>query len=193
MRDRFLAMIDREIENHRQGKPAHVVAKMNSLEERQIIRALYKASGAGVRVDLIIRGFCTLRPGVPGLSENVRVISVVGRFLEHSRIFYFRNGASEPAAGEFYIGSADWMYRNLLARVEAITPIDNPASRGRLWEILQVILNDRRQAWDLRPDGTYVQRTPADPEKDIGTHQVLINLTRQQSALAASEQRRRGL
>jgi polyphosphate kinase len=119
------------------------------------------------------------------MSENIRVISVIGRFLEHSRVFYFRSAAESPAAGEFYIGSADWMYRNLLGRVEAVAPIENPALRQRLWDILQTMLNDRRQAWDLRPDGSYVQRTPADPAKDLGTHQTLINLARQQGTITA--------
>jgi polyphosphate kinase len=185
MHARFLELINREIENHRQGKPAHIVAKMNSLEERKIVRALYDASRAGVKIDLLVRGFCTLRPGVPGMSENIRVSSVIGRFLEHSRVFYFRNAAEDPAAGEFYIGSADWMYRNLHARVEATIPIEQLPLRKRLWEILQILLNDRRQAWDLQPDGSYVQRVPEDPAKEIGAHQTLMNLTRAASIKAA--------
>jgi polyphosphate kinase len=183
MQDRFLEMIQREIENKRAGKPAHVVAKINSLEDRKIIRALYAASEAGVPVDLIVRGFSTLRPGVAGLSENIRVISVIGRFLEHSRIFYFRSGASDPINGAFSIGSADWMYRNLLARVEAVVPIEPRPLRERLWEVLQVMLNDRRQAWDMRPDGSYVQRMPGDdPATQLGTQQTLMNLTKQRAA-----------
>lgn len=187
MQDRFLAMIDRAIENKGKGKPAHIIAKMNSLEERKVVRALYKASQAGIRIDLIVRGFCTLKPGMPGLSENIRVVSVIGRFLEHSRVFYFRNGAEDPIDGEFYIGSADWMYRNLLARVEAVVPIERRPLRERLWEVLQVMLNDQRQAWDMQPDGSYVQRTPdpgnnGDPIHAMGTHQFLMNLTRQRSA-----------
>lgn len=187
MQDRFLAMIDRAIENKRRGKPAHIIAKMNSLEERKVVRALYKASQAGIRIDLIVRGFCTLKPGVPGLSENIRVVSVIGRFLEHSRVFYFRNGADDPIDGEFYIGSADWMYRNLLARVEAVVPIERRALRERLWEVIQIMLNDQRQAWDMQPDGSYVQRTPApdnngDATHALGTHQLLMNLTRQRNA-----------
>jgi polyphosphate kinase len=186
MQARFLEMIDREAENARQGKPAGIVAKMNSLEERKVIRALYRASQAGVKVDLIVRGFCTLRPGVPGLSENIRVVSVIGRFLEHSRVFYFRNGQDDPVAGEFYIGSGDWMYRNLQARVEATAPIERQVHRQRLWDLLQTCLTDQRQAWDLQPDGTYVQRTPTDPAKDIGTQQTFMNLTRAASAKAAA-------
>ena len=184
MQARFLEMIDREAENAKQGKPAGIVAKMNSLEERKVIRALYRASQAGVKVDLIVRGFCTLRAGVPGLSENIRVVSVIGRFLEHSRIFYFRNAQEDPVAGEFYIGSGDWMYRNLQARVEATAPIERQVHRQRLWDLMQICLTDQRQAWDLQPDGTYVQRKPTDPAKDIGTQQTLMNLTRAASAKA---------
>jgi polyphosphate kinase len=179
MQPRFLDMIDREVEHHRAGRPAHVVAKMNALEEKKVCRALYRASQAGVPIDLIVRGFCTLRPGVPGLSENIRVTSVIGRFLEHSRIFYFRNGAEQEVDGEFFIGSADWMYRNLLARVEAVVPIQRRPHRQRLWDILRVMLNDQRQAWDMKPDGSYVQRRPADPATQLGTHQTLMALARQ--------------
>ncbi len=186
MQSRFLEMIDREIEHAKKGRPARIVAKMNSLEERKICRALYRASEAGVSIDLIVRGFCTLRPGVKGLSENIRVISVIGRFLEHSRIFYFRNGADSPAGGDFFMGSADWMYRNLLARVEAVVPIEQPALRQRCWEILHVMLSDRRQAWDMQSDGNYLQRTPLS-NQDVGTHQALMNLTRQAAALTPAE------
>jgi polyphosphate kinase len=185
MQARFLAMIDREIEAKAQGKPAHIIAKINSLEERRVVRALYRASQAGIKIDLIVRGFCTLKPAVAGLSENIRVTSVIGRFLEHSRIFYFRNGADDPLDGEFYIGSADWMYRNLLARVEAVVPIERRPLRERLWEVIQVMLNDQRQAWDMQPDGSYVQRTPpadAPAGSNPGTHVTLMNLTKQRAA-----------
>lgn len=188
MQPRFLEMIEREIEHAKAGRPAHIIGKMNSLEERKVVRALYRASQAGVQIDLIVRGFCTLRPGVPGLSDNIRVISIIGRFLEHSRIFYFRNGAAAPVDGEFYIGSADWMYRNLLARVEAIVPIEQPALRARLWQIVQIMLGDRRQAWDLAPDGSYAQRQPIDPARDVGTHEQLMTLTRQRNQLVGTEQ-----
>jgi polyphosphate kinase len=183
MRERFHAMIQRETEHAQAGRPARIIAKMNQLEERKTIRLLYEASQAGVQIDLIVRGFCCLRPGVKGMSENIRVTSVIGRFLEHSRIFYFQNGAIEPAAGEFYIGSADWMYRNMRARVEVITPIPTRAHRERLWEILLIMLGDNRQAWDMQSDGSYVQRQPRGPE-DIGTHQTLMSLTRQRAAAA---------
>jgi len=174
MRQRFLDMIAREVEHHKAGRPAQIIAKMNSLEDQKIIKSLYAASNAGLSIDLIVRGFCCLRPGVEGLSENIRVTSVIGRFLEHSRLFYFRNGAEDPADGEFFMGSADWMYRNLRNRVEAITPIEPPAMRQRLHHILQVMLADQRQAWDMQPDGSYVQRTPHTERETIGTHAALM-------------------
>ncbi len=183
MESRFMEMIEREIENQKNGRPARIVAKMNALEEKKIVRALYRASQAGVPIDLIVRGFCTLRPGVPGLSENIRVISVIGRFLEHSRIFYFRNASPQEQDGEFYIGSGDWMYRNLLARVEATVPIEAKAIKDRLWHVLNVLLSDRRQAWDMKPDGTYIQRTPDNPAQ-LGTHAFFMTEARQTPATA---------
>jgi polyphosphate kinase len=183
MRDRFLAMIAREAEHARAGRPAAIVAKFNQLEDRPICEALVEASRAGVPIDLIIRGFCVLAPGVAGATENIRIISVIGRFLEHSRVYHFRNGSTDPLGGEFYIGSADWMARNLSERVEVVTPIETPAHRARLWEILQILLQDRRQGWDMRPDGTYVQRQPesdAGPHA-TGTHQMLQDMTRRRS------------
>lgn len=182
MKQRFYDLIAREIDHHENGRPAHVLAKMNQLEHRGIARMLYRASGAGVPIHLIVRGFCCLRPGAEGLSENIHVISIIGRFLEHSRIFYFRNGAEDPVDGEFYIGSADWMYRNLSNRVEAITPIEDRPLRERLWETLQIMWHDQRQAWDMHPDGSYTQRRPTaddDQPHNIGTHRALMRLTRQ--------------
>jgi polyphosphate kinase len=178
MRDRVLELIEREAAHAAAGRPARIIAKMNQLEERKVCNALYAASKAGVQIDLIVRGFCTLRPGVPGLSENIRVTSIIGRFLEHSRIFFYRNGREEETEGEFYIGSADWMYRNLLARVEAIVPVESRPLKRKLWKILQVNLADRRQAWDMNADGTYVQRTPKPGEEKSGTHQVHMLLAR---------------
>jgi len=185
MKERFLQLIEREVDNRAAGLPAAIVAKMNSLEDRDVIRALYRASAAGVPADLIVRGFCCLRPGVPGLSENIRVTSVIGRFLEHSRIFHFRNGAEDPVDGDFYFGSADWMYRNLLARVEAVTPVRLRGHRQKCWEILQILLADRRQAWDMQPDGSYELRRPAAEDEGPareGSHQTLMDLTRQRCA-----------
>jgi polyphosphate kinase len=189
MRDRYLAMIEREMEHQRAGRPAQIVAKMNSLEDRTICRALQAASNAGVRINLFVRGFCCLRPEVPGQSENIRIVSVIGRFLEHSRIFFFRNGAENALEGEFYIGSADWMYRNLLERVEAVVPVEDRALREKLWEILQVMMNDNRQAWDMQADGSFVQRRSADGAAEKGTHQTLMALTRQRSSAAPATPR----
>jgi polyphosphate kinase len=178
MRARFLEMIENEIQHKRAGRPARIIAKMNSLEDRRIIRALYRASQAGVPVDLIVRGFCCLRPGVSGLSDNIRVISIIGRFLEHSRIYYFRNGADDEADGLCYISSADWMYRNLLARVEVAVPIDDRPLRQRCLGILLTSLQDRRLAWEMQSDGHYVQRTPASPAEEKGTHALLMEAAR---------------
>jgi len=184
MRDRFRAMIEREVEHHRAGRTARIVAKMNQVEDLELSLALAKASQAGVRIDLIVRGFCCLRPGVSGYTENVRVRSIIGRFLEHSRIFHFANGAPDPLDGEFYIGSADWMYRNLSRRVEAATPVDDRGARRQLWEILDASLQDSRQAWELGPDGTYIQCQPplgATGPARVGTHAWLMDRTRQRA------------
>ena len=180
MRLRFLAMIEREIEHAKSGKGGRIIAKMNALEDMEIIQALYKASQAGVQIDLIVRGFCCLRPGVPGLSENIRVQSVIGRFLEHSRIFYFHNAGRD----EYYMGSADWMSRNLSHRVEAAVPIEDAAMQARLKEILDIMLVDNRQAWDLSGDGVWTQRRPSAGEPERGTHQRLMELTTQRTQKA---------
>jgi polyphosphate kinase len=179
MSQRFRYMIDREAENARQKKPANIFVKMNSMEENDIVMALYNASQAGAEVDMVVRGFCCLRPGVKGLSEKVRVYSAIGRFLEHSRLFYFRNGAVDPIDGEFYIGSADWMYRNLHARVECVTPIYDRNLRERLWELIQLHLKDHRQTWEMNSSGNYTQRTGT----DTGLHQQLMGAARQRSAV----------
>jgi polyphosphate kinase len=180
MRERFVQMIEQEIAVARAGKPAQIIAKMNSLEDDIICAALYRASQAGVQVDLIVRGFCCLRPGVAGLSGNIRVLSVIGRFLEHSRIFYFSNGAPTPGAGNFFIGSADWMYRNLMVRMEVVVPVETPALKTRLWDILQIMLKDERQAWEMRPDGSYAQRQSSSPERAAGTHDALMALRKRE-------------
>ena len=181
MRPRLLKLIEREIENKRAGKPARIVAKMNQLEDPDMIEALCEASEAGVPIDLIVRGFCCLRPGVPARTETIRVRSIIGRFLEHSRIFHFANGKERPADGDFFIGSADWMYRNLSKRIEVVTPILAPGPKERLWEILDICLRDGRQAWILGEDGTYSQSQPDEdlegPE-GVGTQQTLMDLTR---------------
>jgi polyphosphate kinase len=179
MRPRLLDLIHREIQNKRAGQPARIIAKMNQLEDPDMIEALCEASNAGVPIDLIIRGFCCLRPGVPGHSENIRIRSIIGRFLEHSRIFYFANGGQDPAEGEYYIGSADWMFRNLSKRIEVVTPVLAAGLKQRLWEILDICLRDQREAWVLEPDGSYQQLRPSSesigPEAN-GTHKTLMDL-----------------
>ena len=156
MRDRLMDMIRRETALASAGKSGRIIAKMNSIVDEQIIEALYDASRAGVEIDLIVRGICCLRPGVPGASDNIRVMSVIGRFLEHSRLFYFAND-TEP---EYYIGSADWMTRNFDRRVEAIVPVDDVLLHEKLYAILRTSLEDNREAWDLASDGSYTQRNP---------------------------------
>ncbi len=154
MAESFLGLIRREMEHARAGRPAHIIAKMNALLEPSVIESLYAASQAGVDVDLIIRGVCTLRPGVPGLSDRIRVRSIVGRFLEHSRIFHFANGGDD----EIFIGSADWMPRNLFERCEVVFPVRDLAARARIHdEILPALLADTTKARLLQPDGTYVR------------------------------------
>lgn len=178
MRPRFLALIHREIANKRAGLPARIVAKMNQLEDPEMIEALCEASSADVPVDLIIRGFCCLRPGVPGRTENIRIRSIIGRFLEHSRIFHFASAQENPVQGDFFIGSADWMYRNLSKRVEVVAPIFASALKARLWNILDICLHDQRQAWELNNEGTYTQLRPkenAGPDA-LGTHARLMEL-----------------
>ena len=149
-------LIQREITNAKEGRGGHIIAKMNSLVDPRIIALLYEASRAGVKIELIIRGICSLRAGLEGESENVRVISIIGRFLEHSRIFWFANAG----APEVFIGSADWMGRNLDRRVEAITPVEDPVLRQQLEELLRTYLNDNRGAWDMQADGQFIQRQP---------------------------------
>ncbi len=179
MKDGILNRIRQEIEFAKAGKPARIIAKCNSLEERDLVRALYDASQAGVEVELIVRGFCCLRPRVKGLSERIRVISVIGRFLEHSRILYFSRGQANPLDGEFLIGSADLMYRNLLGRIETLSPIDSPKAKERLWEILDTHLSDRRLAWEMQSDGSYVQYQPRTTSEQDGSHKRLMHSTRQ--------------
>jgi len=169
LRERILALIGREAANARAGLPARIVAKMNALTDSEVIEALVDASCAGVTMDLLVRGICSLRPGVPGESERIRVTSIVGRFLEHSRLWRFEN-AGEP---EFYIGSADWMPRNLDRRVEAMVPILDPSLHPRIESLLEVFLSDNRQAWDLSADGTWVQRRAGDDEERASHRRLL--------------------
>jgi len=161
MKQRLIAKIERERDNARAGKPARIVAKLNSLVDQDIIEKLYEASNAEVPTDLIIRGICCLRPKSPGLSEYIRVISIVGRFLEHSRIYYFEN-AGQP---EVYLSSADWMPRNFLRRIEVAFPIETPQLRDLIVkEVLPRFLDDRVKARELQPDGSYRRLKPEGPE-----------------------------
>jgi polyphosphate kinase len=169
MRDRFLQLIARESAHAAAGRPARIIGKMNSLVDAEIIDAMYAASQAGVEIDLIVRGICCLRPGVHGLSERIRVTSIIGRFLEHSRLWYFGN----DGAGEYYIGSADWMPRNFDRRVECVIPLEDPLLHPRLMALLETCLRDNRQAWELSPQGGYAQRHPFD-SKEFATHRVLL-------------------
>ena len=178
MKSRFIEMIRQEAENAKAGLPSGIIAKCNSLEEKAVIEALYEASQAGVPIQLIVRGFSCLRPGVAGLSENIQVISVIGQFLEHSRIFYFRNGKPNEIDGRFFIGSADWMTRNLHGRVEVAAPVEDKLAREKIWESLQSMLKDRRQAWDMQGDGSYQQRIPANPSEEIPAQEMLAEKTR---------------
>ena len=168
MRSRFIELIRREAEHARAGRPAHIIAKMNALVDPQVIDELYAASRAGMRIHLLVRGICCLKPEVPGLSENIRVVSIVGRFLEHSRIYYFANGGSP----EYYLGSADWMPRNFDRRVEAVTPVEKAAFHERLHALLEMYLSDNRQAWELRSDGRWAQRQPQGVTR--ASHELLL-------------------
>ncbi|MGC8711201.1 MAG: polyphosphate kinase 1 [Leptodesmis sp.] len=170
LRDRMLALIQRETAHAQQGHAAAITAKMNALIDPMIIRALYEASQAGVQIDLVVRGMCCLRPGIPGVSETIRVMSIIGRYLEHSRIFRFHNNGDE----QIFIGSADWMPRNLDRRVEAVTPVEDPKLVNELQEILQILLSDNRQAWDLQPDGRYIQRYPGPDEAERSAQRILM-------------------
>ena len=172
LRARLQEMVEREARLHTPENPGRIILKMNALVDPALIRALYAASRAGVKIELIIRGMCCLRPGLPGLSETIRVISIVGRFLEHSRIFYFRNGGEE----EIYIGSADWMSRNLDRRIEVVVPILNPEYRRVLRdEVLQVLLEDNTQAWQLRGDGCYFRLHPAPGQRRRSAQMILLD------------------
>ena len=168
-RQALIAKIEHEIQHHQDGQPGHVQFKMNALEDPELTAALYRAAQGGVKVDLIVRDTCRLRPGIPGFSENVRVVSIVGRFLEHARIYYFRNAGHE----EYYIGSADCMKRNLDSRVEIFTPIEKPAHCQQLRQILDLQLKDQRCAWDMRVDGSYVQRMPRKKKEEKGVQSQL--------------------
>jgi polyphosphate kinase len=173
----LLERIEREISLQRSDPPGRIQFKTNALEDKDIASALYRASMAGVQVDLIVRDSCRLRPGIAGLSDNIRVISIVGRFLEHARIYYFRNGGED----EYFIGSADCMKRNLEARVETVVPVEDAECQRTLREILDVQLADRRSAWEMQPDGTYRQRVPGEADDPRGAQEILIALAQKRA------------
>jgi polyphosphate kinase len=183
----LLTKIKREMELHSPDSPGLIQFKSNALEDKDITKALYEASQAGVKVNLIIRDSCRLRPGVEGVSDNITVISIVGRFLEHARIYYFRNGGDE----EYFIGSADLMKRNLEARVEVVTPVENKMLQAKLREVFDVQLGNQRSVWDMHPDGTYVKRTPAPGDDDRTVQEILIE--RAEKRLAKSQADRKKL
>jgi polyphosphate kinase len=174
LRDRMVQLIQREIEHCKHDQPGRIIAKMNALIDPGIIKTLYEASQAGVQIDLIIRGMCCLRPGLPGVSENIRVISIVGRYLEHSRIFYFHNNDNP----EVFIGSADWMQRNLDRRVEAVTPVEDSHCIADLTDILQILLTDNCQAWELQSDGSYVRRQPTADQPECSAQVMFMERSR---------------
>ncbi|EIM64278.1 polyphosphate kinase 1 [Desulfobacter postgatei] len=170
LKKKLLEKIDRESKLQAEGKAGLIQLKTNALEDKEITIALYKASQAGVHIDLIVRDSCRLRPGIPGLSENVRVISIVGRFLEHSRVFYFRNDGKE----EYFISSADLMKRNLESRVEVCTPVESPRLQALLREMLDIQLNDRHSCWEMQSDGSYVQLQAQQGEDARSSFELLI-------------------
>lgn len=172
LRSRMMALIQREIDHVEAGHTGRIVAKMNSLVDPELIRALYRASQAGVTIDLIIRGICCLRPGIEGVSDRIRVISIIGSLLEHSRIFYFQN----TGESEVFIGSADWMPRNLNRRVEAVVQLQDSRLIGDLEEILAVMLADNRQAWELKQDGSYEQVQPGPNERVRSAQRKLMEM-----------------
>ncbi len=176
LRSRMMELIQREIDHCRNSNGGRIIAQMNSLVDPAIIAKLYEASSVGVKIILIVRGICCLRPGVKGISDNIHVRSIIGRYLEHARIFYFYNQGDE----EIFIGSADWMPRNLDRRIEAVTPIDDPDIKESLKHLLNIMLADNRQSWELRPDGSYVQRHAQEGESPLSAHNVLMEMALRQ-------------
>jgi polyphosphate kinase len=175
-RETLLRLIDREIQKSTTKVPGRIIAKMNALVDTKIIRKLYQASRAGVRIDLLVRGICCLRPGIPGTSDNIRVVSILDRFLEHSRIYYFHNGGNP----EIYSGSADWMTRNFRKRAEILYPVEDTELKTRIIdEILRTYLNDNVKARSMQPDGSYVRVKPKEGGKLVRSQSALIAIARE--------------
>jgi polyphosphate kinase len=175
----MIEQIDREAALQKEGKEGRIIAKINGLLEPAVVQSLYRASRAGVKIDIICRGICALRPGLPGFSENIRVVSIVDRFLEHSRVFYFGNGG-DPLV---YVGSADWMDRNLSRRVEVVFPIEPPELKQRLIrEVLATVMADNSKARELLADGSYRAVTPAPGQEKIRSQEKFLELAAQSAA-----------
>ena len=186
LHNRLISLIERQRDHAAAGKPARIVAKLNSLVDQGLIERLYEASCAGVKIDLIIRGICCLRPKIPGLSENIRVISIVGRFLEHSRVYYFGNGGKP----DLYLASADWMPRNFYRRVEIAFPIEAPALRDEIIdEVLPRFLTDYGKARELQPDGSYVRLKPEEGAPRSQAQLQFREHSRRQAKKLAEKQR----
>jgi polyphosphate kinase len=183
MRERFTDLIRREADHQRAGRPSGIQVKVNQLQDPEIIRELYEASRAGVPITLCVRGLCCLRAGVPGLSPTIRVFSILGRFLEHSRIYRFEN-AGHP---EFYLGSADWMRRNFNNRMETVAPVTDPAIQAELERVLGVYEADNASAWDMQPDGHYARRRPGAGQPRREAQQLFIRLAAEALSSASGE------
>ena len=178
IKPKILSLIQNET---RKGSDGHIIAKVNSLVDEDVIRALYKASQAGVKVELIVRGICCLKPEVKGVSENIRVISIIGKYLEHPRAFYFKNDAAQV-----YISSADWMPRNLVRRIELLTAIKDDTSREKIIQILKLQCSDNVLSYELQNDGTYVKRKK-DHDKSVNNHKLLEDFANRVSKATKSE------
>jgi polyphosphate kinase len=188
MRSGFLALVEREVAHAAAGRPARIMVKANAVVDIPVIEALYRASTAGVEVDLIVRAACLLQPGLPGVSERIRVRSIIGEFLEHSRIWSFANGGDT----EWYIGSADLMDRNLDRRVEAAVPVEDSEAKARLAEIAELMLSDDRRSWQLQPDATWIRTEQLQGHPGtVDTHAVLRELALEQGQLATVPHRPR--
>ena len=186
LKQALIDKIDREIKGHSAESPGLIQFKMNALEDVDITRALYRAAQAGIKVDLIVRDTCRLRPGLPGLTETTQVIGVVGRFLEHTRIYYFHNNGDE----EYFIGSADLMKRNLESRVEVVTPVEDTKLRQELRLIIDVQLSSRKHVWEMQSDGSYIKRKDLPGKKSLSPQETFIELA--QKRMTAAQKHKRG-